>query len=314
MRTKVRNVAASHRAKLLDLARERKEDFQFVLGRWAVERFLYRLSISEHKDRFILKGALLFIAWAGKLHRPTRDLDLLGWGKPEVQEVTAAIRAVSAVECHDGLQFDLPGIEGERIKKDAEYEAVRVWVPAILDRARVRLQIDVGFGDVVDPEPQEIAFPVLLPLEAPRLRAYPPEAMVAEKLHAMVLLGIANSRMKDFFDIWTLASSYQFRLPVLARSIRCTFERRNTLLPAGAPLTLTKEFLEDATKQTQWKAFARRLDLPEGSPSLKDIGELLCQFLLPALGAAALAAAPERIWNPPGPWCDEANPSTQGFE
>lgn len=131
------------------MARERKEDFQFPLGRWAVERFFYRLSLSEHKDRFILKGALLFIAWAGKLHRPTRDLDLLGWGKPDVQEVTAAIRAVAAVECHDGLQFDLPYTEGERIKEDAEYEGVRVWVPAILDRARVRLQIDVGFGDVV---------------------------------------------------------------------------------------------------------------------------------------------------------------------
>ena len=307
MPKKARNVAASHRARLLALARERREDFQFLLGRWAIERFLYRLSISDHKDRFVLKGAMFFIAWAGQLHRPTRDLDLLAWGSPDLEEVTAAIRAICAMECDDGLQFELHGVEGERIKEDAEYAGVRVWVPASLDRAKVRLQIDVGFGDAVDPEPQEVTFPVLLPLEPPRLRAYPPEAMVAEKLHAMVLLGIANSRMKDFFDIWTLASSCQFRLPVLVGSIRSTFQRRSTPLPTGTPLALTDEFLEDASKKAQWGAFVRRLGLPEGPPSLKDVGGLLGQFLLPALTSAASTEALDRTWNPPGPWCVAEN-------
>lgn len=307
MPKKARNVAASHRARLLALAQERREDFQFLLGRWTIERFLYRLGISDHKGRFILKGAMLFVAWVGKLHRPTRDLDLLAWGSPDLEEVTAAIRTICAVQCEDGLEFDLHRIEGERIKEDAEYEGVRVRVPASLDRARVRLQIDVGFGDVVDPEPQQVTFPVLLPLEPPRLRAYPPEVMVAEKLHAMVLLGIANSRMKDFFDIWTLASSCQFRLPVLMRAIGSTFHRRGTPLPTGTPLALTDEFFEDPAKRIQWRAFLRRLGLPEGGPSLKEAGSLLGQFLLPALACAGPTEALDRIWNPPGPWSAAEN-------
>jgi hypothetical protein len=207
---KPRNLAASHRAKLLTLAQERKEDFQFLLGRWTVERFLFRLGQSRHKDRFILKGAILFIAWAGKLHRPTKDLDLLGRGAHDVSHVVDSIRDICAVECEDGLEFDLAAIEGWRIAEDAEYEGVRVKVPASLDGARVQMQIDVGFGDAVEPAPKPLTFPVLLPLEAPTVNAYPPEAVVAEKFHAMVRLGIANSRMKDFFDIWTLASTYRF--------------------------------------------------------------------------------------------------------
>jgi len=302
MPKKAWNVAASHRARLLALARERGEDFQFLLGRWATERFLYRLSRSEHKDRFILKGAMLFIAWTGKLHRPTRDVDLLGWGSPDLGEVRAAIRAICAVESEDGLEFELHGIEAERIKEDAEYEGVRVWVPASLDRAKVRLQIDIGYGDAVEPEPQQVTFPVLLPLEPPRVRAYPPEAMIAEKVHAMVVLGIANSRMRDFFDIWTLASTGQFRLSVLTRSIRSTFRRRGTPVPAGTPLALTGEFLGDAGKKAQWSAFVRRAGLPESGLSLTHIGDLLARLLLPALAPPRLGVSLDHVWNPPGPW------------
>jgi predicted nucleotidyltransferase component of viral defense system len=154
MKTEKRpNIAASHRAKLLSVAHERKEDFQFVLGRWAVERFLFRLSRSKHRDRFVLKGATLFIAWTGKLHRPTKDLDLLGRGTHEVGEVVDAIRDICSVECDDGLKFDLAGIEGSRIAEDAEYEGVRVKVQASLDGARIPMQIDIGFGDAVEPAP-----------------------------------------------------------------------------------------------------------------------------------------------------------------
>lgn len=212
-RKKVRNVAGSHRAKLLTLARTRGEDFQFLLGRWVVERFLYRLAGSAHKERFVLKGAMLFLAWEGRLYRPTRDLDLLGFGSSDVHDVTARIREVCAVPADDGIIFDLAGIQGERIREDAEYEGVRVRVPASLDGARIAMQVDVGFGDVVDPPPAEITFPVLLPLDAPVLRAYPPEAVIAEKFHAMVVLGIANSRMKDFFDVWALAQRTETHSP-----------------------------------------------------------------------------------------------------
>lgn len=217
---KGRDVAASYRAKLLLLARDRGEDFQFLLGRWVMERFLYRLAGSVQSDSFVLKGAMLFLAWEGRLHRPTKDLDLLGFGSSDVLEVTDRIREVCAVPAEDGIVFDLAGVEGERIKEDAEYEGVRVRVPARLDGARVSMQIDVGFGDAVEPPPAELTFPVLLPLDAPVLRAYPPEVVIAEKFQAMVALGIANSRMKDFFDIWTLAQTHGFDFEVLAGSVR----------------------------------------------------------------------------------------------
>lgn len=304
---KVRNVAGSHRAKLLTLARNRGEDFQFLLGRWVVERFLYRLAGSVQKDNFVLKGAMLFLAWDGRLHRPTKDLDLLGFGSPHVLDVADRIREVCAVPADDGIVFDIGGVQGERIKEDAEYEGVRVRVPASLDGARISMQIDVGFGDLVDPPPAEITFPVLLPLDAPVLRAYPPEAVVAEKFHAMVVLGIANSRMKDFFDVWTLAQTHDFAIEPLAGSVKSTFERRRTPLPEAeaVPMALTKEFLQDRAKQTQWAAFGRRLGLRDLSP-LPLIGEQIAAFLMPVLRTLRAANSASQIWAPGGPWVDHA--------
>jgi predicted nucleotidyltransferase component of viral defense system len=298
---KVRNIAGSYRAKLLALARDRGEDFQFLLGRWVVERFLYRLATSSHKNSFILKGATLFLAWDGRLYRPTKDLDLLGFGSAEVAEVTQRIRDICAVPENDGIIFDLDQLQGERIKEDAEYEGVRVRVPATLDKARVSMQIDIGFGDLVDPQPTELSLPVLLPLDPPVLRGYPPEAVIAEKFHAMVVLGIANSRLKDFFDIWTLARSRQFDLRRLSHSVRSTFERRRTALPETVPLALTAEFWEDRSKQTQWTAFGNRLGLGK-LPALSVIGEEIASFLIPVLGDNATASVVTRRWEPGGPW------------
>jgi len=298
---KVRNIAGSYRAKLLALARDRGEDFQFLLGRWVVERFLYRLATSSHKNSFILKGATLFLAWDGRLYRPTKDLDLLAFGSAEVAEVTQRIRDVCAVPENDGIIFDLDQLQGERIKEDAEYEGVRVRVPATLDKARVSMQIDIGFGDLVDPQPTELSLPVLLPLDPPVLRGYPPEAVIAEKFHAMVVLGIANSRLKDFFDIWTLARSRQFDLQRLSHSVRSTFERRRTALPETVPLALTAEFWEDRSKQTQWTAFGNRLGLGK-LPALSVIGEEIASFLIPVLGDNATASVVTRRWEPGGPW------------
>jgi len=209
------NIAASHRAKLLNLAQKRGEGFQFLLGRWVSERFLFRLGRSAHRDRFILKGAMMFVAWDGKLHRPTQDVDLLGFGNPEPGGVVQRIREICAESVDDGILFDLEAIRGEKIREDAEYEGVRVRVPASLDGARVLLQIDIGFGDIVEPAPARLTFPVLLPLDPPIVLGYPTEAVIAEKFEAMVMLGIGNSRMKDFFDIWTLARTHNFRLHAL---------------------------------------------------------------------------------------------------
>ena len=298
---KVVNTAASFRARLLNLSRERNEDFQFVLGRWMIERFLYRLSVSPHKEGFVLKGAMLFVAWAGKVYRPTRDLDLLGWGSPDVDRLVIAFREVSMIDGGDGLAFEPARIEGERIKEDAEYEAVRVRIPASLDGARLLLQVDVGFGDAVEPPPAELTFPVLLPAGAPRLRAYPPEAVVAEKLHAMVLLGIANSRMKDFYDLCTIAESFAFDLSTLARSVRVTFERRRTAVPTDQPFAFTPEFLEDDTKRVQWQAFIKRTGLPTDL-TLAQAGERIREFLLPVLEAVLTESPIPRRWQPGGPW------------
>ncbi len=245
---------------------------------------------------------MLFLAWAGKLHRPTRDLDLLGRGTHEVGPVVEAIRDICSVECDDGLEFDLAAIKGWRIAEDAEYEGVRVKALVSLDRARIQMQIDIGFGDTVEPAPQSLTFPVLLPLEPPIVSAYPREAVVAEKFHAMVLLGIANSRMKDFFDIRALASTYKFEMDALARAIRSTFERRRTGLPPGVPLAFTDEFLEDASKKTQWRAFIGRLGLSGDQPTLTEIGRFLAGFLLPVVGIAAGGSSAYRRWTPPGPW------------
>ena len=301
MTKKIRNVAASHRAKLLALARSRGDDFQFLLNRWIVERFLYRLAGSRHKNSFVLKGAMLFLAWDGKLYRPTKDLDLLGFGSADVSEVTGRIREICSAPADDGIVFDVAGVEGDRIKEDAEYEGVRVRVPASLDGARVMMQIDVGFGDKVDPLPAEIHFPTLLPLDAPVVRAYPPEAVIAEKVHAMVVLGIANSRMKDFFDIWTFASTQRFEIFRLSNSIRSTFERRRTALPEATPFALTDEFLLDGAKRTQWTAFCKRIGM-HGPPSLDAIGPTLIGFLMPAIEQARLNRPDTLIWAPHGPW------------
>lgn len=301
MKKQIRNVAASNRAKLLALARTRGDDFQFLLGRWIIERFLYRLAGSKHKDSFVLKGAMLFVAWGSKVYRPTKDLDLLGFGSANVAEVADRIREVCSVPAEDGIVFDVAGIEAERIKEDAEYEGVRVSVPASLDGARVRMQVDVGFGDVVDPSPAELRFPTLLPLDAPVIRAYPPEAVIAEKFQAMVALGIANSRMKDFFDIWTFAITQRFDAARLAQSIRRTFEQRRTGLPATPPVALTDEFLLDTVKRTQWAAFCKRLGLRD-TPALDAIGPVLIRFLMPVVEQARQQEPDALIWEPPGPW------------
>jgi hypothetical protein len=296
-----RNVAASHRAKLLALAQRRGDDFQFLLGRWAIERFLYRLSRSSHKNDFVLKGAMLFLAWGGEVYRPTRDLDLLGFGSAELNDVTGRVREICSAPADDGIVFDLTGIRAERIREDAAYEGVRVRVPASLDGARVTMQIDIGFGDKVDPAPTELPFPVLLPLDVPVVRAYPLEALIAEKFQAMVVLGIANSRMKDFFDIWTFASTHRFEISRFGNAIRSTFQQRRTPLPEVPPLALTDEFLPDRAKRTQWNAFCRRLGLRD-APSFDVTGRLLVRLLMPAVEQARSRKPELMTWEPPGPW------------
>lgn len=292
-----RNSAESIRARLLALAKSRREDFQPTLSHFAIERLLYRLGQSAHRDQFVLKGALLFVLWKGQLHRPTRDLDLLGYGSPDLDTVASIFREVCRIEADDGITFDTTGLRAERIKEDGDYEAVRLSFLARLAGARIPMQIDVGFGDVVSPVP--VTFPALLPLAPPHIYAYQRETVIAEKLQAMVVLDIRNSRMKDFFDLWVLCRTWSFELEPLRTAIVSTFERRSTALPTDPPFALTDDFLLDEQKTAQWEGFLRRLRLQEETPDLKTVGGELKAFLAPVLSTDARETF---TWPPGGPW------------
>jgi hypothetical protein len=259
-----KNMAASVRARLTDLARKQHEDFQLVLTRYAIERLLYRLTRTAHATEFVLKGAMLFQLWADSPHRPTRDLDLLGRGDPSVERLAVVFKAVCAAAVEDdGLAFD---------------------------------------PDAVTPGPVTVQYPALLDLPAPELAAYPRETVVAEKFQAMASLGIANSRMKDFFDLWVLARSFAFAGPVLADAIRATFARRKTPVPAAPPLALTAEFGTDKGKTTQWAAFLKKGKLDAGGAGLVDVCGFLAGFLMPPALALAAGAAFDRTWPAGGSW------------
>ena len=294
--------AASVRQRLLNRARAEGEDFQALLTRYVLERFLYRLGQSEHHERFVVKGAMLFVLWEGNLHRMTRDLDLLGSGPSGTGDVEEAVRDVMAVEVDDdGVSFEPETVQSGPIREEQEYEGVRVSAEARVGGARVRLRVDVGFGDAVTPEAEVVTFPTLLGAPPPVLRAYPRETVVAEKLQAMVVLGILNSRMKDFYDIWHLSRRDPFSGSTLAAAVRATFDRRETPLPDAVPFALTDEFAADAGKQAQWRAFVHRGRLGEDA-SLEEVVRGLRRFLLPVLEAARDGEAYDGRWVPGGPW------------
>ena len=251
-----RNVAASVRARLLNRARESRQDFNLILTRYALERLLYRLSISPHADQFLLKGALLFDLWFDIPHRPTRDADFLGYGSAELPHLEAIFKDVCAVDAGDGVTFQPDTVQAAEIRKEAKYAGVRVTLLGLIDGARCPIQIDIGFGDAVTPGPEDVRYPVMLPeFEAPKLRVYPRYTVVAEKLEALASLGIANSRMKDYFDLWILSRYTEFDGDTLRRAIRATFDRRKTKLSPGVPFGLTDGFAQNTLKQTQWQAF-----------------------------------------------------------
>lgn len=280
-----RNLPASIRQRLLDLARERGEDFQTILDRYAVERLLYRLSISDQRDQFLLKGALLFAVWFDAPHRPTRDADLLGFGEPDAARLADSVRRLCEIPVEDAMVYDAASIRVQEIREQASYPGLRVNLRAELDNARSTVQLDVGFGDAVTPEAVDVQYPSLLEdLPSPRLRTYPRESVFAEKLEAIAILGIANSRMKDYFDLLVLAREGAINVPILAEAIAATFKRRGTALPDPMPLGLTTEFARDAGKQRQWNAFLNRNRLE--APALHATIEEIARFLGRPLTAA----------------------------
>lgn len=298
-----KNVAASVRQRLLNVAQRNAEDFQLLLTRFAAERLLYRLSTSRYQSQFVLKGAMLFQLWGGPAHRSTRDLDLLGQGANAPAHLASIFRELCGLGVvDDGLEFLAGSVTAERIKPDEEYEGVRIELICRLENARIKLQVDIGYGDVVTPPACEVAFPTALDFPAPVLKAYPKESVIAEKLQAMVALGIANSRMKDFYDICYLARHFTFAGSVLAEAISKTFDRRKTTIPGELPICLSDDFASDLQKRTQWNAFIRKGKLASGDAGLSDIVQRIREFVHPVLQALADGETFDRTWGAGGPW------------
>lgn len=254
-----RNLAASIRARLKQHADASKQDFNLTLTRYGLERLLYRLSISRHANSYLLKGALLFSLWYDQPHRPTRDADLLGFGPDDIGTAVSAFREICRIEVEDGIAFEPATVKGSVIRKEAGYGGVRIDVQAKLDGACIALQVDIGFGDAVTPAPETVDYPVLLDdLPAPQLRAYPKYTVVAEKFHAVCLLGMANTRMKDYFDLWVLLTEGALGPSELQHAAQATFARRGLAIPEAIPAGLSDAFAQDATKQRQWAAFLKK--------------------------------------------------------
>ena len=299
----LRNVAASVSQRLTTISRQTGEDFQFLLTRYCIARLLYRLSQSKYSRQYILKGAMLFSVWGNSPYRPTRDLDLLGRGENSLSHAIKVFRAVCATPVeNDGVVFDPETVRAAEIRNDLAYGGTRVQLAARLAQARLTLQIDIGYGDAVTPKPQIVEFPSVLDFPQARLLAYRPETVVAEKFQAMVALGIANSRMKDFYDLWTFAARFQFEGRPLGNALKATFTRRKTPLPVAMPMALTEEFHDDRAKQAQWSAFIRKNRLPSNGLTLAQVAAVLREFLMPPTLAVAGGQPFTKVWLNGGPW------------
>ncbi len=307
---KIKNMAMSVKQRLLNIAKQQNEEFQYILERYVLERFLFRLSQSQFCNQFILKGAALFILWLENPHRTTRDIDLLGYGAPDLLHIQDIVSKIGQIKVDDdGLNVDISSIKVSAIREEQIYDGVRCTLNVYLDRAKINLQIDIGFGDSITPEPELIKYPTLLNSNsAPELLAYRKETVVAEKFQAMIDLGMANSRMKDFFDIYFLAGHFYFHGPSLAVAINDTFNRRQTVLPAALPKSITSDFPTSSQKKLQWKSFLTKTNVSK-EVSLKEVIEEIDRFLAPLLTTLAQKEPIVLNWEPErkkwinGYWC-----------
>ena len=296
------NLISTVRDRLKNISLKRKLDFQFVLTRYALERFLYRLSKSKYKNQFVLKGALLFMIWSEEQFRSTKDLDLMGLVEESSENLRGAVEEICRLDVEaDGMIYDATTVTMREIREEQEYQGQRVKLTARLGNARIPLQIDIGFGDVIVPGAVETYFPSLLEMQKPLIKTYPKETVVAEKLQAMVVLGMQNSRMKDFYDLYIFANQFQFDGETLVEAISSTFKRRRTELPERLPLALSDEFSGDSQKLVQWKAFLRKSGL-QLDDDFQIIINYLKGFLSLPLKAAARGEKFNKKWKNNGPW------------
>ncbi len=304
--THTSNLAASVRQRLLNQSKTSGFDFNLLLTRFAIERFLYRLASSPFNGQFILKGAMLLQVWLPDTGRPTRDLDLLGFGNLTPNR----LRQIFASICEqpvepDGVIFDGNSVLVRAIREQDEYGGQRVTLGGNLGSARLHVQVDVGIGDTPAPPAEWIEYPVLLDLPRPYLRAYRPETAIAEKLHAMVTLDLQNSRMKDFFDLLRLAQTCRFSGDLLVSAVNSTFVHRRTDIPAEPPLAFTAEFATHPSKVLQWNAFCNKSGLHPIEREFQAVTSMIAQFLGPVLEAAREQTAFTMIWPAGGPWQED---------
>ena len=308
------NIAASVHGRLLHRARAEQRPFNELLQYYAMERFLYRLSCTEFAERFVLKGGLMLQLWGGPLSRATQDIDLHRASTAPVGELVEIIQACLKVDVEDdGMQFNSRSVEGAPIRLDAHYHGVRIRFGGQLGNARIKVQVDVGFGDIITPHAQPIQYPTLLNSKAPQLLGYTPETSIAEKFEAMVTLDMANTRMKDFLDIWMLTQNRSFEGDVLSSAIRRTFEQRRTPLPTSLPTALTPAFSDASDKQSQWAAYARKIRVATKTPTLTQTTLEIGGFLMPIVEALHQNQRYRGQWHAGGPWepiVMEPSPST----
>lgn len=255
------NMAKSVKDRLLNIARQEGRVFDVLLVRFALERLLYRLSVSQHRERFVLKGGMLVTVWVEDDNRVTRDADFLGHGDPDPERLAANFREIMAIESDDGLVFDLDALAATAIREEMEYGGTRLKTSAYLEKTRIPVTIDIGFGDAMADATQQLDYPTLLDLPAPNVRAYPPATVIAEKFQAMVALGVLNGRMKDYYDLWAIPRALEISDADLDAAITATFERRQTAIPTERPPGLSAEMVDDEVKQRQWRAYAASVEL-----------------------------------------------------
>ncbi|HSO62083.1 MAG TPA: nucleotidyl transferase AbiEii/AbiGii toxin family protein [Desulfobacterales bacterium] len=298
----MKNSAASVHQRLLNKAKEASRPFNELLQRFAIERFIYRLSQSPHADRFILKGALMLSAWSAPESRPTMDIDLLGRIENSLEVIAAAMKNACRMDVEaDGIWFDAESVTAARITEGAEYQGVRVRAQGNLGNARVSLQIDVGFGDVIVPGPIRVTYPALLDFPPPQLNGYSMESTIAEKFQTMVKLGILNSRMKDFYDIWMLCRTFDFRGELLAEAVDKTFENRSTPVTVD-PRVFDPTFAQDRDKKVRWRGFIKKAKLANAPEAFEDVVAVVKLFLAPVAASLFQRRVFRSIWNAPGPW------------
>lgn len=300
----ITNMAASVRERLAALQKKQSlRDYQGLMVQYALERLLYRLSISTYYDRFLVKGAMLFTIWNGSPHRMTRDLDLLGSGNPSIQELEDIFKELAEVTVDDdGVIFESSSVRGAEIRAESRYRGVRIEMIGKIGSARLPLQIDIGFGDDYGSKADEVSLPSLIGMPSPQLRAYHRETVLAEKLEAVVHLGLLNTRLKDYFDFWFLGRNFAFEGQAIATSIRATFARRETAIPDKIPRGLTEDYWSDRARVAAWNSFWKKAEVTTEKPELETVVKFVAEFLGPPLAAVSRKEPFNNLWLPSGPW------------